>query len=173
MNWEGCCGSPWRICTRLGVALMVATCAGMDGQGEMTVTHVEAGVYSSLRERAYLVFDGAEDFALWYRELHAHRMPAPPVPRIDFREHLAVAVSMGHRPSGGYGIRFSGVTWDDDTINLTVVERQPAPGTAQIAVVTSPYAIAAVARGELAEVVFVGAEGQVLALRQIVPPSRE
>ena len=174
VNWASCCLSFGRICTPLGLALLTATCASTTVHSEVTtLTHVEAGVHSSLHSRTFLVIESAEAFALWYQDLHAHRMPPPPVPRIDFSKHLVLAVSMGHRPTGGYAIRLAEAAQDGDTIKITVLERQPAPGTAQITVVTSPYAIASLARGDFTKVAFVGADGQVMAVRNIAPPVRE
>lgn len=172
-TWAELCLSLGGVCARLALALLTATCTSTIGHSEVTtLTHVEAGVYSSLASRTFLVIESAEDFARWYQDLHAHRLPPPAVPRIDFRQHLAVAVSMGHRPTGGYAIRITDAALDGDTINVTILERQPAPGTAQITVVTNPYAIATVARGYFTKLAFIGAEGQVLAVRQVAPPSR-
>ncbi len=170
----GYCLSLGRICSRFGLAVLTATCTSTSGQDQLTpLTHVEAGTHSALAERTFLVIEGKEDFALWYRDLQAHRLPPPPVPQIDFRQHLALAASMGHQPSGGYGIRIAGAAIDGDTIKVTIVERQPASGTAQITVVTSPYAIATVPRSEVTKVAFVGAGGQTLAVRKVDRLGRE
>ena len=168
MTWVGCCLSIGRLCAPFGLAVLTATCASTSGQGAATtVTHVEVGVYSALQERAFLVIESREDFARWYQDLHAHRLPPPPVPRIDFRQHLVLAVAMGHRSTGGYAIRIADAALDGDTIRVSIVERQPAPGTAQTTAVTSPYAIAIVPRGDFAEVSFVGTGGQTLAVQNV------
>ena len=168
MTWVGCCLSIGRLCAPFGLAVLTATCANTSGHGAATtVTHVEAGVYSALQERAFLVIESREDFARWYQDLHAHRLPPPAVPRIDFRQHLVLAVSMGHRSTGGYSIRIADAALDGDIIRVSIVERQPAPGTAQTTAVTSPYAIAIVPRGDFAEVSFVGTGGQTLAVQNV------
>ena len=162
----------------LGSALLAAGCAATNAPGEVTLTEVtltevEAGVHSAVHERAYLVIERADDFALWYRGLHAHRLPVPPAPGVDFGRRLALAVSMGRRASGGYDVRLSDPVLDGDTVKVTVLEGRPAPATAQITLVTSPYAIATVARGEYDKVAFVEPGGQVLAVRKVAAPRAE
>ncbi len=155
--------------------MLAAGCADTALRREVTLDHVEAGAYSSLHSRAFLVIESAAAFARWYRDLHVHRLPPPAVPGIDFRRRLAVIALMGQRPSGGYGIRFSDSVsvQGDESVEVTIIERQPASGTMQTAVVTSPYAIATIGRGSVAKVAFVGADGQVLAVRRVNAPDRE
>ena len=162
----------YRAYALTGLALIATACAGT-GPAESFLAHVEAGAHSSFDNRSFLVIESADEFAIWYRDLHAYRLPVPPAPRIDFRRYVALVALMGQRSSGGYGIRFPSSVLDGDTIKVTVVEQKPTPGTAQTTVMTNPYAIATIARGKLEKVAFVSADGQVLAVREIAPLGRE
>ena len=129
MAWVGCCLSIGRLWVPFGLAVLAATCASTSGHGAATtVTRVEAGVYSALGERAFLVIESSEDFARWYQDLHAHRLPPPAVPRIDFRQHLVLVVAMGHRSTGGYSIRIADAALDGDTIRVSIVGTSTCAG---------------------------------------------
>lgn len=149
-------------------AVLVASCAGTTGRSGPALTRIEAGVHSTLHAREFMVIEDAADFALWYRALHAHRLPSPTAPRIDFHRHLVLVASMGQRPTGGYAIGFSesGVSVQADTALVTIIERHPAQGKVQTSALTNPYAIATLPRDRYAKVAFVGADGTVHAVRE-------
>ena len=61
----------------------------------------------------------------------------------------SVVLSMGRRPTAGYGVRFTGKgrLTEEGLMTLTVDWREPTPGLMQAQVLTGPCAIAAVTAG--------------------------
>lgn len=95
---------------------------------------------SAIHDRRRLVLDNAADWVEFWNELQAVVIPVPPPPDIDFGRYIVIAATMGQQPSGGYAIELEEVFEADGTIFTIVVEVTPAPGCAQIPVITAPAA---------------------------------
>ena len=83
----------------------------------------------------------AEWQTLWQQ--HA---PGRPAPTVDFTKNMVVAVFLGSRPSGGYGVEITGVRAEGDATVVLWAERRPAPGQMASQVITAPSFIATVPR---------------------------
>jgi hypothetical protein len=85
----------------------------------------------------------AEFEALWRK--HA---PSQPMPTVDFSKQMVLAVFLGSRPSGGFGVQITGVQASGKDLVVQWVEMRPAPGMAAATVMTAPAHLVAVPQSE-------------------------
>lgn len=130
---------------------------------ESTLTPLESGTHSNVPVRSFQAVFDQDAFRNLHRHIHSHRLPPPSAPTVDFDRFVVVAAFMGQRSTLGYRIRFGdAVAVEDGTAILSVTESQPPPNTVQGQVITTPYAIAALAHGSYEKIAFVDPYGTVL-----------
>jgi len=118
---------------------------------EVPFSRVENGVTSGIGERKFVVIKTAKEWAdLW--QAHASlRIPAPPLPAVDFKREMIVAVFAGEKRSGGYGIEIAKIA--EDTVKGQLVisfrETQPPPGSMTPQALTQPFDIVRINRIEV------------------------
>jgi hypothetical protein len=156
-----------------GLAMCAVACASAPME-DVLVQHVdmeqiEVGGQSAVAADGMtfrLIADAAE-LARTYGEIHGNETPQSSPPAIDFKHSLVVAAFLGQRPTAGYGIGLGParhvVEDDGPWLEVTVTTRRPPPGALTAQVITSPYCLARVARGEYRRVRFVGTDDKVLA----------
>ena len=83
----------------------------------------------------------AEWNALWQK--HA---PGRSLPAVDFAKNMVLAVFLGGRPSGGYGVSITKVVIVGNELVVRWHEQKPAPGTSAAAVMTAPAHLVSVPR---------------------------
>jgi len=71
-------------------------------------------------------------------------------PPVDFTAHFAVAVFLGQKNSGGYGINFLDPTHDSAAQTLTIRYEMTSPKGMAIQVLTQPYAVRLFPKTDLA-----------------------
>lgn len=133
----------------LTAVLLLACAAGTSGSSE-TIEHpfetIAAETHSGLGERRREVIRDEANFVRLWSEIHADSTPAPPLPPVDFAQHMLIAVALGTRPSGGYGIKVQSVTTRGERLEVAVAEFCPAPGAVVITVLTQPVEVVRVPR---------------------------
>jgi hypothetical protein len=90
-----------------------------------------------------------EDEATWARiwpEIVGSHSPKPPLPRVDFAREVIVIASMGQRSSGGYVISIDSALARDGGVSVVVTERSPGRTCGTTAALSSPVALARIAR---------------------------
>lgn len=90
----------------------------------------------------------AEWGQLWTR-MSAGQVPPPAAPKVDWKSEMVVALFMGERPTGGFGVAIKSVTYGDKEIVVAYEETAPSPDAITIQALTAPYAVAVVRRGSL------------------------
>ena len=135
----------------------VCACAAAQRAGsaqqviEVPFLRVENGVSSGIRERKLVVIKTAKEWAdLW--QAHASlRIPAPPLPGVDFKQEMIVAVFAGEKRSGGYGIEIAKIEEDAPKNQLRVLfrETQPPAGSMTLQALSQPFDIVKTSRIEL------------------------
>jgi hypothetical protein len=83
----------------------------------------------------------AEWQALWQR--HA---PGRPAPSVDLAKSMVVAVFLGSRPSGGFGVEITAIRTDGKVLVVEWAERRPGPGQVAAQVMTAPSHMVSVPR---------------------------
>lgn len=94
-----------------------------------------------------IVDDQAAWARFWFRHTRQAVDPGPP-PEVDLEERWIAAVLLGERPTGGYAVEITSVTYDDPQDRYAVRCRvtEPAPGAILTQSLTSPFDIVAVLR---------------------------
>lgn len=134
---------PWQgvmICLMMILAL-VAGCGQQAGEALKFET-IDQGTYSGITEKkAVLITDEASWGALW--KSHTQEGAAPAVP---FGQESVLAVYLGERSSGGYGVTVSEVRIDGSKVIVTVQETKPASGTMTTSAITQPFHLVKLAK---------------------------
>jgi hypothetical protein len=128
-----------------GAALVAACARAGPSDGESTAEHpfetILAAVHTGLAERRReLIRDEASWARLW-AEVHAGFTPAPPLPTVDFAQHMLIAVALGTRPSGGFGVKVQSVTSRGERLEVAVAESCPAAGAMVTQSLTQPVEV--------------------------------
>jgi hypothetical protein len=90
----------------------------------------------------------AEWDQLWSR-MTANQVPASAPPKVDWKAEMVVALFMGGRPTGGYGVTIKSVTTGEKEIVVAYEETAPPPDAITIQALTQPYAMAVIKRSSL------------------------
>ncbi|MBY0359115.1 MAG: protease complex subunit PrcB family protein [Candidatus Obscuribacterales bacterium] len=108
------------------------------GKVHSIVRELDKGSTSAAgKQRSVVALNNKEEWEkLWTSHGSNHR-PAPQCPKIDFRKHTVLAAFMGHKSSGGYGIKIESVR--DDGTNLVVSVKESFPSGMSTMAITSPY----------------------------------
>jgi hypothetical protein len=130
------------------------------------VQQIEVGGQSAVETDSmrFRVIADAADLARTYAEIHGHEMPPPSPPAVDFKHSLVLAAFLGQKPTAGYGITLGParhvVEDEGPWLVVSVTTRRPPPGALTAQVITSPYCLARVPRGEYRRVRFVAASDE-------------
>jgi len=106
--------------------------------GQTDFETVEMCTQSGVEKQQNIIIQGQEAFkGLWeltYKDVN----PVPLMPEIDFEKYTVVAVFMGQKPTGGYGIEITKVEENEKNIVVTVKQTSPLEGSMVTEVLTSP-----------------------------------
>jgi hypothetical protein len=120
--------------------------------------------------RQVVIKDQAAWQALW-AEHGKSRIPAPPLPAVDFSRQMLVGVFAGHKPDGCHSAGIVRVASNDGKLVVEYEESGRGPGVFCAAVLTQPMHIVAVERLD-APVQFVQVKGGAMAFTTIAQTSR-
>lgn len=127
------------LITLLALVLLISGCSGDTGA---PFTNLATGYYSQIDQpQAILITDQAAWQAHWQKLSEAGAPPA-----VDFATHSVLAVHLGSRGSGGYGVEIAGVRIQGDSLTLTAREIKPQPGQNVTDALTQPYQIIKIPR---------------------------
>jgi len=134
----------------LTAAILVACAAGTSGGSQATIEHpfetLLAEAHSGISERRREVVRDEASWARLWAEIHAGFTPAPPLPAVDFARHMLIAVALGTRPSGGFGVKVRSVASRGERLEVSVAESCPAAGAMVTLSLTQPVEVVRVAR---------------------------
>lgn len=99
---------------------------------------VVAEQYSGIVDRRRLVIRDAQSWSTLWNEAFSRRHPRPPVPSIDFAEHVVIAASTGTRSNGGYGLTFDAIHEADGVLYAVVREISPGRNCITTQALTNP-----------------------------------
>ena len=101
---------------------------------------------SGVTERRRGVIQTADEWAAFWNQVYATRMPAPPEPAIDFGESTIIVAAMGSRSSGGYAIDLTEVGRVGTDYHVVVRESSPGSNCMTTGALTQPVAAVRVPR---------------------------
>ncbi len=147
----------------------VAACAtGAVDLASRVLLPLEGGAHSGVADRSFRVVGDERTFRMLYASVHAQRIPAPRPPAVAFDTHVVLAAFLGARSTGGHRTGFGAVAVEGEVARVALVERAPPVGAVLTQVMTTPYAMAALARRNVKVVELVDGTGAVV-LREALP----
>jgi len=97
------------------------------------------GAVSGVAGPAQIVVRNPVDWAsLWARHTRFLTAP-PPLPAVDFSADMVVALYLGERPSGGYGVEITRIERTDAGLSIRYRATKPYPGAMQTQALTHPF----------------------------------
>jgi hypothetical protein len=116
------------------------------GPNAVSFEAYSSGPYSLVNRQSLFVLNDERDLARHWEQ--ALGRPADSIPGgIDWNRQKLVAVHLGQRRTGGYGIIVAGMRrTENGTVAVRAVERRPVPGSFVTQVITSPFVILKVVR---------------------------
>ena len=109
-----------------GAPCAIARLSDGESPAQQPVEPILASAHTGLAERRREVIRDQASWARLWAEIHAGFTPAPPLPPVDFAQHMLIAVALGTRPSGGFGVKVESVTNRGGRLEVAVVEACPA-----------------------------------------------
>lgn len=94
------------------------------------------------------IADETEFLNVW-NKAHGSQLTVPVLPDIDFDRETLVAVFMGQKPTGGYGVDIQDISLDDNNVYINMGFREPAAGAITTQALTSPWVILRILRGDV------------------------
>jgi hypothetical protein len=141
----------WGVSTAAVFLVLMACGAERPGDGQETRSPI---AYETILNETYSGLDEAlsvvvRDEGRWqelWDQIHRGVSPRPPPPRVDFSEHMLIAVATGARRSGGFGITVQNVAVREGNLDVEVLETCPAAGAMVSLGLTQPVAVVSVAK---------------------------
>ncbi|HET8986165.1 MAG TPA: protease complex subunit PrcB family protein, partial [Trueperaceae bacterium] len=96
--------------------------------------------------RYQLISNQDQLIGVW-SQVHATQLQQPPLPRVDFQRETLVAIFLGQRNTGGYGVTVRRVSVEGNDLYLDTEFREPAAGAITTQALTSPWTLVRVLRG--------------------------
>jgi hypothetical protein len=141
-----------RVSNYLRAGSFLAALLGMiaaAGAAEAARSLAEGPYSGIMKAQRRLVKTEAEWTKLW-QEHQSNRVGADTKPpKVDWSKEMVLAVFLGSRPSGGYGVKVVEIAPEKGRLAVKLVERKPDPGMMSAAVITSPFHIVAVKKSSL------------------------
>ena len=95
----------------------------------------------------YLLITSQDQLIGVWSQVHANQLQQPPLPQVDFQRETLVAIFLGQRNSGGYGVTVRRVSVEGNELYLDTEFREPAAGAITTQALTSPWTLVRVLRG--------------------------
>ncbi len=118
---------------------------------------VDRATYRLLRTR--------EELAQAWNQAYGTSLNVPALPSADLARETMVAVFLGPKPTGGYGLDVAAASIEGGDLYVDVRATSPAPGAITTQALTSPWLVLRIPRGDVSAVWFRDAvDGRLLAV---------
>ncbi len=112
-----------------------------------TAARLLSASQSGFTEPAELAVRERGEFAAAWATLH-RGLPGNAPPEVDFSRRTVVLLALGERSSGGYSVRFDGITREEGGAVVRYTVTRPGPGCMTTQAITSPVDVVSVSRVE-------------------------
>lgn len=102
---------------------------------------------SGFEEQTFRLVTDQETLRTLWNRAHASQLQAPPLPDVSFARETVVALFLGSKPTGGYGLQVENATLREGELMVDVRLIEPAEGAITTQALTSPWAMVRVLRG--------------------------
>jgi hypothetical protein len=113
----------------------------------------------------YRLLQTRDELSRAWNQAYGASLEVPRLPAADLARETLVAVFLGPKPTGGYGLDVRATTFDGGDLYVDVRERAPAADAIVTQAITSPWLLLRIPRGDVAAVWFRDAvDGRLLAV---------
>ncbi len=107
---------------------------------------------------AYRLLRTREELTQAWNQAHGSSLSVPPVPSADLARETLVAIFLGAKPTGGYGLDVEAASLEGGDLYVDVRATSPAAGAITTQALTSPWLLLRIPRGDVSAVWFRDAE---------------
>jgi hypothetical protein len=109
----------------------------------------EGGQAAGVEQAEYALIANEEQLLNFWNRAYGSQLNVPPLPDVDFRRETIVAAFAGTKPTGGYGLSVDDVTLEGNDAYIDLKEIQPAADAITTQVLTSPWIMLRILRGDI------------------------
>ena len=120
---------------------------------------IDQGAYGAGSQAGVAVATDAATYESLWTQIAGRPGPS----KVDFAKESAIFLSVGTRPTGGYGVEPLEISSDGDTVVIKTRMKAPPPGGIVTMALTAPYAVVAVDRPHVTRVRWLDEGGNVIA----------
>ena len=120
----------------------------------VAMSEIQSGTYSGYDDPQQIVITTQEEWAKTWEKINQHKSPAPEMPKVDFNTQSVVAVFLGMKGSGGFGIRIAETKMSGEILNVKVVQSKPGQDCMTTSALTQPYHLIVVDKAAIQEAAF-------------------
>lgn len=102
---------------------------------------LEGGAFAGTGKQGYQceILRDRNRFENLYSEIHRNRLPAPPIPEVDFQRYAVLFFSLDTRPTAGYSVGVGEVVRNGNRLDVRLKITEPPKDSIQAQVVTRPF----------------------------------
>lgn len=126
--------------------LLTLMLLGCSASAQLEMETIARGYYSGIRGQEAALITSTEAWAAHWARHAGIMLPPPKVPPVDFASHSLVAVHLGERRTGGYGVTITGLHQQGKALHVTAMESRPPEGAVVTQALTQPYHIVRIPR---------------------------
>jgi protease stability complex PrcB-like protein len=102
---------------------------------------IAKGLRSGIREPSQIAIRSQSEWQKLWRQHSSASTASAPLPTVDFDKEIVVAVFLGEKPSGGYGVEISSAEVVGSSLTVFVKETSPKPGAIVTQAINQPFHI--------------------------------
>ena len=126
----------------ISILFLFASCNG--SKNKVTVSNVKFDslahdYYCSIDEKKQVVVKNDAEYRKIWDEVYMNLDQMPRIPDVDFEKYTVVAVFMGIQKSGGFDIKITNISGNDEKLIVDVTETSPGVNCMVTDAITKPY----------------------------------
>jgi hypothetical protein len=129
----------------VGEAEVISSSAGSNKEGIILLSFstIDKGFLSPIKERKLVILKSEKEWGDLWRLHKGAFLPKQPIPSVNFKQDMIVAVFSGEKKTGGYGIEITKIeeTREKGEVIVFFLETQPPSKAMVTQALTQPYHI--------------------------------
>lgn len=130
-------------------ALIAFSCSNSGGDKEKISGEVILeGNYSAISDKRELIINSEKDYQALMNDVYKNLDQLPKIPVVDFKKNSIVAVFIGSRNTGGYGVKIDSITELSGNLEVNVTETTPGKNCMVTDAITAPFVLLKIPKTE-------------------------
>ncbi|WP_197505861.1 protease complex subunit PrcB family protein [Urechidicola croceus] len=101
-------------------------------KNQMKIEVLAEGSHGGYETSKYIIIKEEKTLREVFTKVNMIRRPGFPIPKIDFENEMVIALFMGQKNNGGYGISVKNIVDTDDSIEIQIKEVEPEGMTTMV-----------------------------------------